>query len=149
MIFDLLTHAGRYAEPGTPLAAAFQYLVETDLSALPIGHIDIDGDRLYALVQAYTTKPAEQGRWEAHQAYIDVQYLVSGVERMGFAHISRLEAGEYDPWRDVVFLTGSGSAVDVFAGAFALFYPGDAHMPGLCVNAPESVLKVVIKVKVG
>jgi YhcH/YjgK/YiaL family protein len=32
--------------------------------------------------------------------------------------------------------------------SFALFFPQDAHMPQLCIDTPEEVKKVVIKVKI-
>ena len=34
-------------------------------------------------------------------------------------------------------------------GYFAIFFPQDGHMPQLCVDKPELVKKVVIKVRVG
>jgi len=34
-------------------------------------------------------------------------------------------------------------------GYFAIFFPQDGHMPQLCVENPEPVKKVVIKVRIG
>jgi biofilm protein TabA len=146
MIFDLLENHARYTGLGPNLAAAFDYLVNTDLAALKPGRINLQGDALYVLVQEYTTKPAEQGLWEAHRRYIDVQYIFSGRERMGFAHLSTMQLGEYVPERDFQPMTGSGNQIDVFAGAFVIFHPEDAHMPGLAVTIPEPVKKIVVKV---
>jgi len=145
MIFDQLGRAGR-ADPR--LAAAFAFLAGRDFSADPPGRIELQGDALYALVQEYTTKPAEAGQWEAHRRYIDVQYLVRGCERIGFAPVETLQAGAYIPEKDFLPLSGPGSSLDLSAGYFAVFYPEDAHMPGLAVKGPESVKKVVVKVRV-
>lgn len=148
MIFDTLDQHARYELPHS-LHRAFKYLLENDLDALPLGRIEIDGDNLYALVQEYTTKPVEQGKWEAHRKYIDVQYVTHGQERMGFANLQAMSLGEYLLEKDFQALTGKGNGhVDVFAGSFALFFPQDGHMPGLCVDTPEPVRKVVLKVRI-
>jgi YhcH/YjgK/YiaL family protein len=78
---------------------------------------------------------------------MDVQYVVRGQERMGFANLCTMQLGEYTPEKDFQAMTGAGNYVDVFAGSFAVFFPEDAHMPGLCVNAPEQVRKVVLKIR--
>jgi YhcH/YjgK/YiaL family protein len=147
MIFDTLENALRYTGLGSGLPAALKYLLETDLASLPLGRTDLDGKRLYVLVQEFTTKPLEQGKWEAHRRYIDVQYVASGQERMGFANLCTMQLGEYHPEKDFQALNGTGNQVDVFAGAFVIFFPEDAHMPGLCVDQPEPVRKVVLKVQ--
>ena len=139
MIFDTLEHWARYAAPESRLALAFKFLRDTDLNALPIGRTEIDGDRLYALVQEYTTRPLEEGKWEAHRRYVDVQYVQHGQERMGFANLAVMTAGQYQPEKDFLALSGEGNFVDVFAGAFVVFFPQDAHMPCLCVKSPQTV----------
>jgi biofilm protein TabA len=146
MIFDLLANHTRYTGLGPNLAAAFDFLANTNLAALKPGRIDLKGEALYVLVQEYTTKPAEQGLWEAHRRYIDVQYILSGHERMGFAQLSTMQLGDYVPERDFQPMSGSGHTLDVFPGAFVIFHPQDAHMPGLAVNIPEPVKKIVVKV---
>ena len=42
----------------------------------------LDGDGLFALVQRYTTKTLEPGRREAHEVFADVQYVMTGCERI-------------------------------------------------------------------
>lgn len=149
MIFDTLENIHRYAGL-TParLYRGLQYLRDTDLTALQIGRHDIEADNLYALVQEYTTRPFEQGKWEAHRKYIDIQHMVSGVERMGFANLAFTQLGEYFPDRDFQSLSGIGSSVDVLPGAFTIFFPQDAHMPCLCVDQPVPIRKVVLKISV-
>lgn len=146
MIFDTLNNHARYAGMGHNLPAALKYLLETDLASLPLGRVEIDGDQLYALVQEYVTKPASEGKWEAHRKYIDVQYVASGQERMGFANLRSMQLGEFVAEKDFQPMTGVGNHVDVFAGSFVIFFPEDGHMPSLCVQAPEPVRKVVLKV---
>ena len=148
MIFDTLDHHALYASLGQNLAAGLQFLLDHDLNALPVGRVEIDGSRLFALVQEYQTKPPAQGVWEAHRQYIDIQYLVSGRERMGFANLHSMTLGDYLPERDFQAMTGAGNSLELFANAFTVFFPQDGHMPGLWIDAPEKVRKVVVKVKI-
>ncbi|HTX89937.1 MAG TPA: YhcH/YjgK/YiaL family protein [Anaerolineales bacterium] len=148
MIFDRLANSRLYENSSPRLREAFEYLQRTDLSALPVGRQEIDGQNMYAMVQEYSPKPPEGGRWEAHRLYIDLQYLVSGKEQIGFAPIGRLAPGEYDPARDFTPLEGRGDLLTVSAGEFMLLFPEDAHMPGLAAGAPGPVRKVVVKIKV-
>jgi biofilm protein TabA len=147
MIFDKLDRRSRYATLGKYFDAAFSYLAENDFTDVPPGRVELSGDAMYALTQEYETKPLEQGKWEAHRQYIDVQYIVSGRERILFAPIESLEAGDYIPAKDFLPLTGRGSTVDLSAGFFVIFFPEDAHMPGLFIDHPEPVKKIVVKVR--
>ncbi|MBX3010879.1 MAG: YhcH/YjgK/YiaL family protein [Caldilineaceae bacterium] len=128
------------------LQAAFDYLQNTDLENTEPGKVEIDGNRVFALVQEYNTKPRAQGFWEAHRQYLDVQYVAKGVEHMGFANLEQLTAGAYDAAKDYVPAEGAGSFVLLPAGMFTIFMPQDAHMPGIAVNEPQPVKKVVVKV---
>ncbi|MEZ4860665.1 MAG: YhcH/YjgK/YiaL family protein [Caldilineaceae bacterium] len=130
------------------LQAAFAYLRNTDLEAVAPGKVEIEGNQVFALVQEYKTKPRTQGFWEAHRQYIDVQYVVSGVEHMGYANLSQLTAGDYDNAKDFLPLEGVGSFILLPAGMFTIFLPQDGHMPGIAVDEPKAVKKVVVKVAI-
>jgi YhcH/YjgK/YiaL family protein len=147
MIFDSLEHHARYMNLNKNFAAAFKFLHENDMTSLSVGRMDLDGNNLYVVVQESMTRPLEQGQWEAHRNYIDIHYIASGEERMGFANVSTLQVGEYLPERDFQALSGSGNYVDVFRGSFTIFFPEDGHMPGLSIDVPKMVKKVVLKVK--
>ena len=121
MIFDTLDNHSFYSRLEPHLEDVFRFLTESDLATLPIGRINLSGDNLYALVQEYDTKLPNAGKWEAHRKYIDVQYLMRGVERMGFANLRTMRLAEYIPEKDFQALSGSGNFVDVFAGSFVIF----------------------------
>ena len=76
------------------LAAGFQFLLEVDAAYAQPGRIEIDGDQVFALVQAYTSKPIDQGRSEAHRNYIDIHYVAEGEENMGYANIGDVTMGD-------------------------------------------------------
>lgn len=149
MIFDTIENYNLYSGIGPEgFSAAFKFLRETDLNSLPVGRHELDGDNLYFLVQEYTTKSLEQAKWESHRRYIDIQYMVSGFERVGFANLHNMQLGDYLPEKDYQQMTGEGFSLNLSSGSFAIFFPDDAHMPGLVVSEPSPVKKVVIKVKI-
>lgn len=128
----------------------FEFLKNNDLSTLEIRRFDIDNDNLYATVSEYTTKNEEDAKYEAHRKYIDVQYVIKGQELIGLAPINnRLETLEdYDPGRDIEFLTVKGGInLKADPGRFFLFFPEDAHCPGMKDGENSTVKKIVVKVK--
>ncbi len=148
MIVDQLKNAPLYRGLSPNIAKALDYLAAHDFSAIAPGRYDIDGDAVFALVQRYDTKPRDQGVWEAHRRYIDVQYLAAGTETLGYAPIDALaEAQPYRDEKDVLLLAGEGDFVTGGPGTFCIFFPHDAHMPCLAHGEPAAVLKVVVKVR--
>jgi YhcH/YjgK/YiaL family protein len=105
----------------------------------------------FALEQAYPTKPRDQGFFESHRAYIDVQAIVSGEELMEVADIARLTVGEdFTPGKDLIKyrMFNAASVLRVSAGEATVFFPVDGHMPSLAVTSPALLYKTVIKVPV-
>jgi biofilm protein TabA len=146
MIVDRLGNRSVDAYVPPRVRQALEYLRAANMAAVPIGRHELDGDRLFALVQEYTTRPSSECVWEAHRKYIDVQYIVHGAERMGHAPIAR--AGErvpYDPERDVTLFHPGTQFVTLTAGMLAIFGPDDVHSPGVAVDEPRAVRKVVMK----
>ncbi len=148
MIIDQIGNAARYAAMHPGFAAAFDFLRSQDLGSLPLRRVELQGDALFALVQEYPNKPESEGFWEAHRRYIDLQYIVSGRERIGWAPLSRMSLKSHDEARDLSLLEGSGELMSLQGGDFMLLWPEDAHMPGLQVAGQETVRKVVFKIAV-
>lgn len=145
MIIDRIENAALYGGLGQRIALALASV----RAKRETGRYDLDGDKVYALVQQYETKPQSAGKWEAHRKYIDVQYVAAGIERIGWANIHRLKLSEpYDDSRDVAFYKGEGDFVTVPAGWFVILFPEDAHMPCTALDKPAPVTKVVVKVRV-
>jgi biofilm protein TabA len=117
------------------------------------GRYPLVGDRLFAMVQTYTTGPASERKWEAHRRYVDLQCILSGVEAMGYASSPTLAVAEaYDRERDAVFFeppAEPATRLVVAAGQAVLFAPGDAHQPGVAPGEPAEVRKVVFKLATG
>lgn len=103
-------------------------------------------------MQRYRTRPAAGLQLEAHRRYIDVQYLVEGREVIHWAPLATLTdvTLPYDAAKDAAFFAGTGGEVPLrlAAGQFAILFPDDAHAPCCAWDAPEDVLKVVVKVAI-
>jgi YhcH/YjgK/YiaL family protein len=148
MIIDRIDNAHLYCAVNIKFQCAFDYIRGIDTSSIPVGRYEIDGENMYAMVQQYNTKLKEQGFWEAHRRYIDLQYIVQGAEGMGYANIHHLQQGEYDASKDFLPLYGDGDIFTLRSGSFVLLLPEDAHMPGLAIDSPTPVKKVVVKIAV-
>ena len=148
MIIDTLENADLYRSLGPRIASALDYLKTTDFTDLAPGKYPIDEDRLFAIVDDYQTIPGTEVELEGHRRYIDVQYLVSGSELIGYAPLlGQTPFREYDNDEDFVLYRGEASFVRLSAGMFAILYPHDLHMP--CVGEPPvAVRKVVVKVMI-
>lgn len=149
MIFDSLDRAELYFDVHPGIRAGLFYLRSRKYADLTPGRHVIDGERLVAILQDYQTKPSADCVWESHQKFIDIQYVISGVERMGWSPIERMKiCVPYDGEKEAAFYDGLGDFVAVRAGMFAIFFPSDVHSPSAALDAPSHVRKVVLKVAV-
>jgi biofilm protein TabA len=147
MIVDRLEQEPKTSHISARLRQGLQWLRTTDVGGLATGRHDIDGDRLFALVQQYTTRSPHELRWEAHRMYADIQYVVSGVERIGHAPLAAAHEREpYDAARDVAFFEPGEEFVVLHPGMFAIFLPEDVHAPRGAAGKPAVVRKIVLKV---
>jgi YhcH/YjgK/YiaL family protein len=148
MVLDILTQASRYTHLLPGLSDAFAFVQRPDAGRLPDGRHPIDGDRVFALVQTYDTKPVADGFPEAHRRYADVQVVIAGTEWFGYAPLSDQPVERpYDADRDILFVRGDTTLFRLTPGVFALVFPHDAHLPGRTLTTPEQVRKIVIKIQ--
>ncbi len=151
MIYDSLKNCDRYTAVHESFEKAFQFIKKAEEEKLPEGRYELEGDKLYAFIQRYTSKLENESSFEAHKNYIDIQYILSGVEVMQFADIQAFTPScDYDAERDVVFFDDFEKAgtVVVREGEYGIFFPSDAHKPGMCfAKNPAEVCKIVVKVK--
>jgi biofilm protein TabA len=145
MILDHLVNYQRYVDMHPAFAKAFEFLAEMDPEME--GRFELDGDDLYCLVENVKPMGKENRRLEVHQKYIDIQYVVTGKDIMGWESVEEDAPGDlYDPDKDFRLIdTPPLCWVEVPAGYFAVFYPEDAHAP---LAGDKVIKKVVIKVKV-
>ncbi len=151
MIFDKLNNAGQYFSLGEKIQKGFEFLLNEDLKNLPDGRYEILDNEIYANVQSLKTKNQNLKKWEVHKDYIDIQYVISGKEKMGYGLLSDFYEviEEYDKQKDIEFLNGEKfNFADVKEGEFVIFYPNDVHAPMLSVDDDIEIKKVIVKVKI-
>lgn len=164
MIYDKIKNIELYKGLSDDIYAGLKYLKDLSPDIAP-GIYEIN-PRVKAIVSEYTTKTINEHGYEAHQKNIDIQYLLKGTEKIACLPVDELqEIQPYNPDTDAAFyesnLRPSTSDLRPLTSdlrpltfdlrpltSFALFFPQDAHMPQLCIDTPEEVKKVVIKVKI-
>ena len=125
-----------------------------DFSQWKKGRHDIDGDNIYAMVNAYDTEPVSARRPEKHFVYTDIQIVVEGKEKIGYCPFDPTykETENKKDKGDIVFYekVKNENFVTLKAGDIAVFYPWEIHRPNCQSGSkPASVKKVVVKVKMG
>ncbi|WP_160691429.1 YhcH/YjgK/YiaL family protein [Clostridium sp. C2-6-12] len=149
MICGNITIEKNYSSINKNFIKAFEFLKNNNLKELSIGKHEIEGEKIFALVQEYNTEKEEEKKWESHEKYIDIQLIVEGQEVMGYAPISYLNKEEdLRPEKDMIFYeeTSKGSNIKFINDEYAIFFPEDAHKPGCALNECSKVRKIVVKV---
>jgi len=148
MIIDTLTQADRYLPLNCGFAAAFAFLRRPDLAALDDGRYEINGKQVYATISRQSTRPPAGAQLEAHRRYIDIHYLLAGVEQIGWKSTPDCQqpATDYDQDRDMQFFADPADTwVSISAGQFAVVFCPDAHIP---LVGTGDLHKIVVKVAV-
>lgn len=148
MILDRLENLDRYAGVHPGLDLAFAFLRRPELSSLRHGRYEVDGQRVFAIIDREASRGREAARLEAHRKYIDVRFIIEGTDEVGWEATARCRslATSYDPATDLVFFQDVPALwLPLPAGTVAVYFPHDAHAP----LAGQGVLhKVVVKVAV-
>ena len=128
---------------------AFEALKKLVLENAEVGTYEIDGTNIYAMVQEYETKPFSEKNFETHKEYIDIQYIVSGKEAMGFETLDKLTPmGEYTPDVQFFYMNEEYDKLRLRSDEYVVFFPDEPHAPGAAVDdMPSKVKKIVVKVK--
>ena len=130
---------------------ACQFLRRTDLETLDPGRYPIDEENVVAYIQHYETVDPSALKFETHDKYFDIQYMISGTEAFGYVKRAGLAVSEpYDEEKDITFYQEPklSSVIILSPGEFATVAPEDAHKPRGMAAAAEAVKKVVIKIRV-
>jgi len=150
MIIDKLKNINLYFCLSDRISKAINFLQQADFSNFQQKIVEIDGENIFAIFSEYQTKDIQNCKLEAHKKYIDIQYIVSGSELIGYAPLNdQTITEEYDEEKDVIFFEGETSLMKLEAGMFTVFFPDDLHKP--CIQATETsktVQKVVVKIAV-
>ena len=144
MITDKLVNIDKYSEIPANIKAFIKGLSKD----LQVGRLNISDDD-YANVDEYTTKTHDNCRFEAHKKYADIQILLSGTERLDYSTSKGHITESYDENRDVMFAEAKETASVILDGTnFVMYFPEELHKPQMCVDNPEKIKKIVVKVKI-
>ncbi|HEX3033154.1 MAG TPA: YhcH/YjgK/YiaL family protein [Bacillota bacterium] len=148
MIVDKLVNASKYYSLNPALEVVFKYIQNQDLENLKPGKYNIDNIQAKVSIQEYYTRYPEEVEWEAHKLHYDIQYLIQGTERIGYAPIDGMEPVKpYEASSDKLILSAStGDFITLRGDLFVIMLPEDAHQPRVAVDKPGMVKKIIVKV---
>lgn len=146
MIIDKLENLERYVSLNPLFSEAMAFLKATDLQAHESGKVVLKEGELTVNFSEVGPKTKAEARLETHNEFIDIQLPLSGVEVMGYMPRADLPDATYDAEKDIAFYEEAATDyLTVKPGMFVIFFPEDAHAPGV---TPEKVRKVIVKVHV-
>jgi biofilm protein TabA len=146
MILTSKEELHRYSSLHPRFPQAFRFLNGLHAQEFGSGRIELEGSSLYALASTQQGKSAAGAFLEAHRRYIDIQYVVSGVEKMGWRPLSLCTQVKtpYDPEKEIEFFADQPvNWCAVQPGMAAIFFPEDAHAP---MVSEDVIHKIILKV---
>ena len=142
---DALSYRGIHPN----LDLALEHITEKYLDSVGYDRVELKGSDVYATRFTYETVPEEESFFEAHQKYLDIHIMLSGSERVEIAPPEKLT--EFDRVEANDFYAYRGPACYKLAlspGNFLVVFPNDAHRIKMQLERPETVSKVVFKVRI-
>lgn len=147
MIFDDLKNLARYKGLHPNLDQAIDYLYVHRKERLEPGRYEIDGDRVFLVVQENVLNQASSDRFEYHRNYADLHLLVEGHEISAYGGRPQDPAEPFDEKGDIGFVTCQDRyPLQLGYHNFALFFPGEPHQPNGYAGQEETVKKYLFKI---
>ncbi len=152
MIFSSIHAKEDISKYPKAIQTALEYLKSNDFVSMEPGVYEIQGKEIYAQVFDAETGTMEEKRPEVHEKFLDVQFLASGLERLGFTpDTGNYKVAERFDDRDLIFYESveNEGFIEATPGCYTVFFPEDVHRPAVAVAEPMTVRKVVVKVSIG
>ena len=150
MFTSHIGHEYKYDLSSPQFQVAYEFLKRKDLATLPVGWIELEHG-VRASVQRYDSFAWDANKFETHEKYFDVQYVIDGCEICGVCSREGLvEAVPYDSINDITFYEDPENYSKVFlnAGDFIVLSPEDVHKPRCAAGKSMPIKKIVVKVPV-
>jgi YhcH/YjgK/YiaL family protein len=146
MIIDKLSNIQLYSSLLNNLDHGLRAI--NDLKEYEVGRYEFDGG--YFMVQKGLTKPMEEGTFEAHRKYIDIQIMIDGSEEVAWADLGDLNAEDnYNEQKDSQHYTGNEkNNILISSGMCYIAFPHDGHKPIRHTKDQQSYTKIVMKLPV-
>lgn len=150
MLYGNINNEGfEYLHP--VLRKSIEFLKGKDFVSIEPQKIEIDGDNIFVSVMDSKSDYIENRIVEAHDKYIDIQFSPKGREIIGYSdRVDSLEVTENNlDTKDIVKFKNAVNEkfIRLEEGSYAIFFPSDVHRPACCIDEPEDIRKVVVKVK--
>ena len=134
MIIDDLSNITKYKSLHPRFGKIIEFISSNDLSKLTPGEIQIDGEQLRAIIidANLVSKEESIAAFECHNANIDIQICLEGVETIGWKPRNTCASpkGEYNEEKDVLFYEDQPDMYfQLHAGQFGIYFPEDVHAP--------------------
>lgn len=148
MILDSLKNSGLYTTLNPRLERAFERIAATDWKTVGPGIHELDGRDIFVNVMDIDLKTKAEAKLEIHDAYIDIQVLVTGTaEAFGWSDRAELRKplDAFDVQKDIQFFDDVPQTYYTLRpGQFTMLFPGDAHAP---MVGEGRVRKIIVKVR--
>lgn len=148
MIYGSLSDIELYRGLYRGLDVLIDWLDDHDPTDFDCGSHEILGDKVFANVMSPTTRTPEEAHYETHQKYLDLQIDLEGREafRVATGELELVQEFNDDDDYDLVD-TDEYIEGDLADGKFAIFVPGEPHMPTLQFgdDGASAVKKVCFK----
>ena len=149
MIYAKHKDAPAYRGIHPNLDLALEHITPEFLASVGPERVELKGGDVYATRFTYETVPEDESFFEAHRKYLDIHIMTAGSEGVEIAppealtEFDRAEANDFYAYR------GQGDyKLTLTPGNFLVVFPGDAHRIKMRLNEPETVSKVVFKIKI-
>jgi len=150
MIIDTFENLAKYEKTVPGMDKIIAFIEDFKKNPKEVGKYELDGDKLFANVQTYTSKLPEDAKTEAHKTYADWQYVLSGSEMMYMSPVDKMTLIEerYSQGKDIALYKGDLTTCTVLSDdCFAILFPQDAHQPGVMFEKQMTISKIVFKIK--
>lgn len=153
MIQTTIDNARRYLSLCPRLGELLQYVKSHDMTRLPAGRIELDGERLFINIGESQLIAHEARKLEVHRRYIDVHFPLSSAEDFGWRHLSTLGESDapFDETNDFALYTAPADKwFTLCPGEFCMVWPDDAHAPVVkpADAASSDIRKLVAKIRI-
>ena len=149
MIYDKLKNIEIYKGLYSNLDTAISYLASHDLTALPAGRTEVDGDQVYINVMEASAAPASERGFEIHKKYMDIQIDLTGTEIIETGDSLSMKVSEYNEETDF----GKAECPTLASctmgpGNFIICMASEPHKPGIAASEDLFFKKCVVKVHI-
>lgn len=142
MIKDQISNITRYK-----ISKDFDKLITWVKAGMDQKHVP---ETIKAIHLEYETKQFDLSKFENHQKYIDLHYILEGEEYIGIQENDKLKSvTEYMENDDYQLFEGEvEQELFLRKGNFIVLFTNEAHVTGGVVKQPQRVKKIVFKIPI-